>query len=247
MPVGSVPAETTAPRERSSSSRRTWARPWVAVGIAAAVFAGMLLLLAVVRLPAGGTGLGGVGGALLDVVVVLAPLAAAVVVATLVASEDRRIGPATGLRPWRWTDLLTGLAVGLALRAVMELFLPTTGSLGGPLGAITAAAVVTAAASVLIAPVVEELYFRGLIQRALEEGLDRAPRAVAAVTALAVSTVAFVVLHVASFVAPTPGQIAAWGLVGLGCGILTLSTRRLGAAIVAHVVYNAIGVALLIW
>ena len=34
--------------------------------------------------------------------------------------------------------------------------------------------------------------------------------------------------------------------VGVGCGILTLVTGRLGAAIIAHVTYNAIGVGLLL-
>jgi hypothetical protein len=35
--------------------------------------------------------------------------------------------------------------------------------------------------------------------------------------------------------------------VGLGCGVLTLLTGRLAGALIAHVAFNAIGVALLIW
>jgi membrane protease YdiL (CAAX protease family) len=33
--------------------------------------------------------------------------------------------------------------------------------------------------------------------------------------------------------------------VGLGCGILTVATGRLGAAIIAHVTFNGVGVLLL--
>ncbi|GAA5205034.1 CPBP family intramembrane glutamic endopeptidase [Microbacterium kyungheense] len=228
------------------AARRAWSRPWVAIGIAAIAFGATLLLLLVARRSPGWPSPEGVGGALLDIVLVLAPLALAVVAAAVVAGAERRVGPATGLRPWRWLDVLAGLAVGLALRAVVELFVPTTGTLGGPFGTVTAAVVVAAIASVVLAPLIEELYFRGLVQRALGDALA-AGRLLAGAVAILISTAAFVLLHMASYAGATLGQIVAWALVGLGCGILTLFTGRLGGAIAAHLVYNALGVALLLW
>lgn len=67
----------------------------------------------------------------------------------------------------------------------------------------------------------------------------------AGVVALLVSTAAFAFVHVVAggSISVLVGAIA----VCAGCGILVLLTGRLWAAIVAHVLFNAIGVALLVW
>ena len=101
---------------------------------------------------------------------------------------------------------------------------------------------------VLVTPVVEELFFRGLMLRALDDALAAAGRAIAGTVAVVVSSAVFVLLHtLPSGENVSVGLIVATLGVGVGCGILTLVTGRLGGAIVAHVVFNAIGVALLIW
>lgn len=224
-------------------------RPWPAVLIAAAgaaltvaVLLGYPVLRAQLRaLPAGLT-------ALIDLVVLNLPLVAAVIVAGMLASNVG-IARATGIRPLRGLDIPAGIGVGLVLRALVELVAPTTGSLGGPFGGVPPllTTVVLVLGIGLISPVCEELFFRGLLLRALADALGGAGRILSAVVAIGVSTLAFTAVH---FVTAT-GGVAVGALlapvaVGLGCGILTVVTGRLGAAIAAHVVFNTIGVVLLL-
>lgn len=188
--------------------------------------------------------------ALLDLVVLL-PLAAGVAAAAAfgVRAAARRVG---------LLDVVIGIATGLGIRAVVEAISPTTGSLlgplqtGEPLEPDTVAALAIAIVSwIAISPVIEELFFRGLAQRVLQTlfsiGDGRAARIAAATVAIGVSTAAFVALHGAAYGGRMPlGEIAATALTGLGCGILVATTGRLGAAICAHVVFNALGVVLLV-
>ncbi|WP_243075701.1 CPBP family intramembrane glutamic endopeptidase [Microbacterium sp. SS28] len=155
---------------------------------------------------------------------------------------------ATGIRHWRWLDLLIGLAAGLAVRSLIEFASPTTGSLGGPLGAPGFATVaVVAVTVVVVSPLVEELFFRGLVLRALAQRLADAGAAVAAVVSILVSTGAFVLLHLVTLQGAVPVSVVLSGaLVGVVCGILTLATGRLGAALAAHAVSNLVGVVLLL-
>ena len=80
------------------------------------------------------------------------------------------------------------------------------------------------------APIVEELFFRGFVQRALVRRLG--PPAGIAVTAVVFGLTHFDVVAI-------PGLV----LFGVVLGVLVHRTGRLGPAIVAHVAFNAVAVA----
>lgn len=240
-------AETAA-----GAAGRSWPRPWPALAVAIAGMAVTVVViawlpqlhLAVMTWPAWAV-------AVLDLVVLSAPLAAAVLVAVRVGGS--RFAVATGLRGFSWIDLAAGIGVGLVARALVETLVPTVGGFGGGFGIespdLVAAIVIAAAGAVLVTPLVEELFFRGLLQRALGDALAGAGRIAAGVVAVLVSTAAFTAMHLVSGggAGLQAGILTGTIAVGLGCGILTLLTGRLAGAVIAHVVYNAIGVALLAW
>ena len=231
---------------------RAYRRPWLALAIAGIAVAATLVVILI--LPAIHERLSSVPGwvvRMTDLVVLSAPLLLGVGLAGMLAADGIR--RATGIRRWRWTDAALGVCVGLITRALTELVAPTAGRLLGPFDVeltadVLVGAAVLVAGVVLITPVVEELFFRGVIVRALSDALTGAGRAIAGTVAVAVSTAVFVMLHIAPSGAGVPlGVVVGTSAVGVGCGILTLVTGRLGGAIVAHVAFNAIGVALLLW
>ncbi|MCP2638124.1 CPBP family glutamic-type intramembrane protease [Microbacterium sp. HD4P20] len=226
----------------SPGSSSFYRRPWIALLVAAAgvVIAGLVVSLY--------RGIGATGwiGSLADLVIISVPFVLAAVVAIRLAATPgfvRRV-----LLRWRWTDVAFGLGVGLLVRALLELLVPTTGSLLGGFGTVSIAAVaVIALGAALVTPIVEELFFRGVAVAALLDVFGSLGRVVAAVASVAVSTAAFVALHVVA-----AGGMVTWGAllgplaIGVGCGILFAVTGRVAAGICAHVVSNAIGVALLL-
>lgn len=148
-----------------------------------------------------------------------------------------------------WIDVVLGIGLGLLARALIEVVAPTTGSLFAGFGDISYTAVaVIALGAAFVTPVVEEFFFRGVAVAALLDVCSTLGRGVAAIVAVALSTCAFVAMHV--FLA---GGVVTWGqllaplVVGLGCGILFAVTRRLVSSLLLHIVFNAIGVALLLW
>ncbi|GAB3537034.1 hypothetical protein GCM10027403_19860 [Arthrobacter tecti] len=117
---------------------------------------------------------------------------------------------------------------------------------------------------VLIAPFLEELFNRGLVLRGLQNALwlrrtgpkgqavtpavQRRSLMTSTVIAVLASSLAFGLLHTGA-VADLRSSIyllLSTFVVGLVCGVLTVITRRLGAAIVTHVVFNGTGVGLLL-
>lgn len=97
--------------------------------------------------------------------------------------------------------------------------------------------VVFLVAAVIGAPLTEELLFRGLVLRAFEKRFGK-------VVAVIASIVAFTLPHFTG--ANLDGTLvlfASIGAVGLVLGVVTVMTDRLGAAIVAHVLFNAFGAA----
>jgi membrane protease YdiL (CAAX protease family) len=184
---------------------------------------------------------------LVDLVVLSASFVAATAIAIAVAAS-----PGFTVRVllrWRWTDLALGLGAGLVIRAVLELSAPTTGTLLAGFGGVTLADVAVLALGVaFVTPIVEELFFRGVVVAALHDVFAPLGRLIAGITAVVVSTAVFAGMHIVA-----TGGVVTWGallsplVVGVGCGILFVLTGRIGAAIVAHVVSNAIGVALLLW
>lgn len=95
--------------------------------------------------------------------------------------------------------------------------------------------------TVIGAPVVEELFYRGLVQRSLERFGGR-------VVGVLGSTVLFAIPHlVGGGARPTIVLWVTIGAVGLVFGTLAAVTRRLGASIVAHMVFNSTTVAFVVF
>ncbi|WP_195210334.1 CPBP family intramembrane glutamic endopeptidase [Actinomarinicola tropica] len=138
----------------------------------------------------------------------------------------------------RWTDVPVGLAIGALtqLVALPALYLPfrslfdlsemsapadeLLGDLGG--GGL----IVVGLGVVIIAPIVEELFFRGLLLRTMRAQWGTA-------TAVLGSSIIFGATHF------QPLQFAGLTLAGLIFAGATVRTGRLGSAIAVHVGFNA--------
>ena len=104
----------------------------------------------------------------------------------------------------------------------------------------------------LLAPFVEELFFRGFVLTGVRNSVLRRRGAAASKRAVAlavvVSSAAFAVLHLQPVFDLT--LLIALGLSTFAFGVInalvTLRTKRIGAAIVAHVVFNGSSIALLL-
>jgi hypothetical protein len=153
-----------------------------------------------------------------------------------------------GFKVGSWWDLPVGAAVGLACQygVIPLIYLPfrhvdrsLTQQLGQPAQRETAAAHSSGSVVVIFlflavgAPLVEELFFRGLLLRSL---LERTRPALA----IPVSAVLFGLAH---FEALQFGGLAVFGLV---LGVLAWRTGRLGPSIGAHAAFNAAAVAALV-
>ncbi|WP_390178791.1 CPBP family intramembrane glutamic endopeptidase [Microbacterium sp. MTN4-26] len=187
---------------------------------------------------------------LVDIVLINAPMALAVVGAARIGASRSEGLSARGRIETRGIDVLLGLSLAVMMRGLVELIVPTTGSLGGATldaGALetVVGVAVLVVGYVAVSPIVEELFFRGLIQRATTQigggaWLSR-------IAAIAVTTALFVFLHVGAIgVTPTWAILVAGVTVGIGCGSLAAATGRLTAAVVAHLGFNASGVILLL-
>jgi len=151
-------------------------------------------------------------------------------------------GAVLGIR-LRWIDLLWGAAIGVLGRFVatgMSLALyGTTGLVGQPtIGAVDGWYVFGALiAPVLISPLIEEGFFRGLMQGALV-------RRFGGVAGVAVTVLVFTGVHLIGVPAGT--QAVATGIPLLvfaaAAGVSRMLTGRIGAAVVGHVVFNGIAV-----
>jgi membrane protease YdiL (CAAX protease family) len=144
----------------------------------------------------------------------------------------------------RWTDVPLGLAAGLVTQLVLVpvLYAPAlwltdidadelskeaqdlTDKATDPLGVVLLVVIV-----VVLAPVIEELFFRGLFQRATYRRFGSA-------LAIVFPAVVFGAVHL------QPLQFPALVLFGLVAGMLVARFDRLGPAIWAHVGFNAIAV-----
>lgn len=147
-----------------------------------------------------------------------------------------------GLRA-EWRDVPVGLAVGLAAQLALSVVLLPLYDLFGinredvgkvaqnltdrarsPVGVITLSIVVIA-----VAPVVEELFYRGLWLRA-------ASRRWGMVAGVVVSALVFGSVHL------QPADTVPLALFGVVAGVLAARAGRLGPAIFAHVAFNATAV-----
>lgn len=174
------------------------------------------------------------------------PLLGAAIVVPLVATSSRFAG-AVGLSPFRLGDVSIGICAGLATRAFAEIVSPTTGSVANPLdGGIALATLLSLLIAVAVSPFVEEILFRGVLQRALADGMRASGSTVAIAVSIAITTSVFALAHVTTAQVQI-GLLLSTVTVGLMCGILTAMTGRLTAAIAAHLVHNLIGAILLLW
>ncbi|GAA5038084.1 CPBP family intramembrane glutamic endopeptidase [Microbacterium fluvii] len=213
---------------------RLYERPRAALAVAAGGLVVTALLIGAL------SSFVGLPGVIVDLAVTAVPLMATVVVGVIVGGGA--FATALGLASWRWADALAGFGVALVVRAAVELTAPTTGAIGGFGGDATIVLALVSAAAV--SPVVEEFFFRGFAQRAVGDAVGGARGQAIAVL---VGVVAFVGLHWVAAGSLSVALLVATIGTGLGCGVLVAATGRLGGALVAHVVFNAIGVGLLVW
>ena len=150
-----------------------------------------------------------------------------------------------GLLRIRWLDLLWGVGLGLILRMVQGWLalaaggsgaLPSYPSIGGSLPA--GFVFTDVLAPVVIAPVVEEFFFRAVVLVSVYTLLRRAVgMLMAGACAVVVSTALFVMLHSLTG-SPSVDAVVSLSLLGLVCGALVMLTGRIWPAVLVHVVYN---------
>ena len=140
---------------------------------------------------------------------------------------------------FRLPDLGLGLVIGVVARAVgIVIEFASSGRMPGRavvFGQVDATYVVTAVVlPIVVAPLIEEPFFRGLLQGSLDRVAGRT-------TSLALASLAFALVHVI-------GAGWSWTLVltllvyAVLAGLATRRTGRIGAAVVAHATFNAVGV-----
>lgn len=165
---------------------------------------------------------------------------------TLLSSFRRGNGPRLDFG-WKFqrSDIYQGLIVGVATQFVVVpiiyffifLVLPrqdVSEAARDLVDRAPGASILLLAVVVVVgAPIVEELFFRGLLLRSLE-------RRFGATWALVVSSLLFAAVHLQPLLLP------AHAVFGFIAGWLTLRTGRLGPAVWAHVFFNA-GALLGLW
>ena len=158
------------------------------------------------------------------------------------------VGRALGLGPPRWSDL--GRVVGWAvlLLVVQVVTVSVLVQLVPGLRGVSpdnvsfvrdepwVSVVVLALLAVVVAPVVEELLFRGVVLRGLMLRTGFWPAAL-------VSSVCFGLLHATAVGLDGLPIVLATGVFGLGLCVLTRRTGRLGPGIGVHALRNAVAVA----
>ena len=156
-----------------------------------------------------------------------------------------------GLLRLRAVDVLYGLVLGALLRTTQGWIEGLDGTpaewpglvqVGGsiPLSSM----VVDVVGPVVVAPVVEEFFFRAVVLVSLYTVLRRPfGKLTAGMVAALGSTALFVVMHGISGAADVSGVVSL-SLLGLVCALLVLLTGRVWGAVLVHVVYNASYVAL---
>ena len=192
-------------------------------------------------------------GLLLSYLVVWVPLLGACAFACYVRGT-RPPARDLGLRI-TWLDVLFGLGIGLVVRALagmIEVIVYGRMSLGG----VTLGEIVydgwwvfgALVAPILIAPFVEELFFRGLVLRATYRagvGADAtaagpAGRGAASVVAVIVSASLFSLLHLVEVTNVQSAIVLGLStlILGIATGMIAVYTKRIGGAMVAHATFN---------
>ena len=144
---------------------------------------------------------------------------------------------------WRWSDIGWGALVWLSAVITQVVVAIALDSAGVPLSSNTDGLdssvptgylVATALAAVIAAPLVEELVFRGVVQRALITRLGVAG-------AIAVQALVFGAVHAnPAFGSGNIGLVIVLTMVGAAFGVGAHLTGRLGTSIVAHAIFNSV-------
>jgi membrane protease YdiL (CAAX protease family) len=202
-----------------------------------------------------GVGLGVVGGGVVSrLLVPWAPIASTVILwaglGAAVVFAFVRARPA-GLLRFRPIDVLWGVGLGLGLRLLQGWLsgadaatFPSATSLDGSLP--SAWWLTDALPAGLIAPVIEEFFFRTVVLVAVYQLLRRSVGGVAAgMTALLVSAGGFVLLHATAGALTLTDGIQLFA-VGATCALVVLLTGRIWGAVLTHIVYNVSYLALVL-
>jgi membrane protease YdiL (CAAX protease family) len=150
---------------------------------------------------------------------------------------------------WRWSDLGWGALVWLGAIVAQVVVVVALESAGVPMSSNTEGLdgssptgylVATALAAVIAAPLVEELVFRGVLQRALIGRLG-------VVSAVTVQAVVFGAVHAdPTFGSGNVGLVLVLTMVGAAFGVGAHLTGRLGTSIVAHAIFNSVVLAIVL-
>ena len=143
-----------------------------------------------------------------------------------------------------WGDLWLGLLGGIGVQSIVAvMYLPFSelnDELSAPARELAdqapdrAGLLALSALVVIGAPLVEEIFFRGVLMGALKR--------IGLAVAVLVSAVAFAFVHFGQLLA-----MPAFVVLGVVLGVLTLGRGRLGPAIVTHATFNAITMAVLLF
>jgi membrane protease YdiL (CAAX protease family) len=243
-----VPSAETPPSAEPPAARRArpnaFGLPEAAVGIVAGFLLASLAAGAYLDAIGKPRATHSLGAVLLS----LAGLWTGLVAAALVASRHLSRDYGLLLRPW--PDLVLGPVIGvasqLALVPLLELpLLPFVHNLSQEVGkpaqeltsGVHGAGLVVLALFVCVgSPLVEELFFRGLLLRSLLGVGGRLGRTLGPVLSIAVTSLLFALAHFEA--------IQFLGLAGFGAvlGYLAWRTGRLGPGIVAHASFNAVAI-----
>ena len=254
-PPGSWPlAVTLPPPLDGGTGGRLRGGPSVGVGLASAAIAVYLVTQLALQLVVGivllGTGLldpvlldPTEGGAALLVLVVLSQVAGLLAALLLLRRRGTALAPVVG--PLRPVARHVGIGVGLGLVAIVgstllvSLLVTLTGSEATPEQVLTEGIADTPVqlllavlAAVVMAPIAEELLFRGLLHRGLRQRLRIVPATI-------ISSVLFAIVHV-DVAASQPLALVGLTFVGVVLAVAHERTGSLLVPVVIHATHNAV-------
>lgn len=234
--VGSVRAS------RGNAPQKRWGIVESALGLSLA----LILMIALITWLRTATFYDGHVVLVLSYAVVWVPFLGAVAVACFMRGS-RSLPRDLGLRI-TLLDVFLGVGAGLVARAVAGIIeIAITGRMVG-MGVTFGDTVYdgwwlfgTILAPVLIAPFIEELFFRGLLQKSvLQASARRMSPTLALALSVVVSAALFALLHLTQAASPTAALILGLSAFtfGVAASLIAGLTGRIGGAIVAHIVFN---------